>query len=71
MAPRRRLRRNWLTGKLNRSVESRRQETPPALLRKEQAACCLARRDSDGRLPIGWCSAGCERRSAAKASDGR
>lgn len=30
--------------------------------RKEDAECCLARRDDLGRLPIGYCSPECVRR---------
>lgn len=31
-------------------------------VRKEDAACCVARRDDLGRLPIGFCSPDCIRR---------
>lgn len=31
---------------------------------KDEAACCNARRDHLGRLPIGYCSPDCERRPA-------
>lgn len=34
-------------------------EPPP---RKENAPCCLARRDHLGRFPVGFCSAECIRR---------
>lgn len=34
-------------------------DLPP---RKEDAACCVARRDDVGRLPIGFCSPDCVRR---------
>lgn len=33
---------------------------PP--LSKDDAACCLAARDEDGRPPIGWCGPDCLRR---------
>lgn len=32
---------------------------------KDDAPCCLARRDADGRLPVGWCSDECVRRPVA------
>lgn len=35
-------------------------------LSKEQAACCLAKRDSSGRLPIGFCGRDCQRRERAR-----
>lgn len=37
---------------------------PPAPVRvsKEDAPCCVSRRDDLGRLPIGYCSPGCVRR---------
>lgn len=31
-------------------------------LRKEDAPCCVSRRDENGRLPVGFCSPGCVRR---------
>lgn len=31
-------------------------------LRKEQALCCIAKRDRHGRLPIGFCGPTCSRR---------
>lgn len=31
-------------------------------IRKEQAGCCVSRRDALGRLPIGYCSLECLRR---------
>lgn len=34
----------------------------PVILTKEQAACCNAKRDHLGRLPIGYCGPDCERR---------
>lgn len=34
-------------------------------VRKHEAACCVSRRDEEGRLPIGYCSPGCERRPVA------
>jgi hypothetical protein len=34
----------------------------PVLTRKQEAACCIVRIDSEGRLPIGFCSPGCVRR---------
>lgn len=40
-------------------------KTPPARpgrMTKEQAPCCLARRDRDGRLPVGFCAPDCLRR---------
>lgn len=36
----------------------------PAL--KENAPCCVAERDKLGRLPIGFCSATCERMTPAQ-----
>lgn len=33
--------------------------------RKEDAPCCVARRDDLGRLPIGFCSPSCVRRPKA------
>lgn len=36
----------------------------PSYPRKEDADCCVARRDDVGRLPIGFCSPTCERRPA-------
>jgi hypothetical protein len=44
-----------------RRAEDRDLPTSP---RKEQARCCIAKRDRDGRLPIGYCSPECERRPA-------
>lgn len=32
------------------------------MTRKEDAACCVARRLPDGRLPIGYCGPDCIRR---------
>lgn len=37
-------------------------ETPVAVVRKEEAPCCNAKRDRDGRLPIGYCGPACVRR---------
>lgn len=34
----------------------------PDLLTKDDAPCCLAKRDAAGRLPVGYCSPTCERR---------
>lgn len=47
-----------------RSGRPRQRRTMPTELppRKEAAACCTARRDQLGRLPIGYCSPTCERR---------
>lgn len=36
--------------------------------RKEQAPCCMARRDALGRPPLGFCSPGCIRRPAIWAA---
>ena len=35
-----------------------------AMPTKEQAACCMAKRDALGRPPIGFCGDDCARRSA-------
>jgi hypothetical protein len=32
------------------------------LLRVDEASCCVARRDPDGRYPIGYCAPDCQRR---------
>lgn len=33
----------------------------PSPIRKEDAPCCVAQRDADGRLPIGFCGPSCVR----------
>jgi hypothetical protein len=38
----------------------------PRWLTKEDYPCCLANRDADGRLPIGWCGPDCLRRIERK-----
>lgn len=34
----------------------------PGPVRKEDAPCCVSKRDEFGRLPIAFCSPKCERR---------
>lgn len=34
----------------------------PVMTHKEDAACCISRRDDQGRLPIGFCGPDCIRR---------
>lgn len=55
-----------MTGILGRR---RANEVVVPFLRKEDAACCAARRDADGRLPVGFCSPGCERRHPYQPDD--
>lgn len=60
--PRRRRReaRTWRA--MTASATQRAFPTAQVRPRKENAPCCVARRDELGRLPIGFCSPDCVRR---------
>lgn len=67
------LRRFRNTGRRDRRFRDRRligEITPIVVPRKEEAACCVARADEYGRLPVGFCSPGCLRRRARDAQQG-
>lgn len=53
----------WLGSVLTRHEDSAERNRPVTIPpRKEKRACCVAKRDDLGRLPIGWCGDDCEGR---------